>query len=268
MAQNTANAADVYIGRGEVYVDRLDANRARTGERMVGVCDSFTISIGDELRDKYDTTLASAPLLKSVNVRRTPEISMLLSEWSPENLELAFMGTKTNFAQTGSSTTNYVPPTARVKKGYWFPVESPAGTPRRSISAVTVTGPSGMPVYAVTTDYLVDATSGRIYVVPSGSIADAASLEVDFTWATISGSTLPYVRGGVSNFIEAFVRVIGKPATGPTMECQVWIASLTPDGETDFFGDDYGEFRIRGRVLADEANHPGESNFVVFEVAA
>lgn len=268
MPLNTANAADVYIGRGEVYVDRLDASRARTGERMVGVCDSFTISIADELRDKYDTTQASSPLLKSVNVRRTPEVSMLLSEWNPENLELAFMGTRNNFAQTGSSTTNYVPPAARVKKGYWFPVESPIGTPRRSISAVVVTGPAATPVYVLTTDYLVDAVSGRIYVVPGGAIADGAGLEVDFTWATITGSTLPYVRGGVSNVIEAFVRVIGKPAAGPTMECQIWVASLTPDGETDFFGDDYGEFRIRGRVLADEVNHPGESNFVVFETAA
>jgi len=268
MAQNTSNAADVYIGRGEVYLDRLDSNRARTGERLVGVCDSFTIQTEDETRDKYDSTLATKPLLKSVNVRRSPQISMLLSEWNTENLELFFMGTRTNFAQTGATKNNYVPPTARVKKGYWFPLEDPSGTPRRTVSAVVVTGPSASPTYTLTTDYLVDAVAGRIYVVPGGAIADGASLEVDFTYATISGATLPYVRGGVSNFIEAFVRVVGKPAAGPTMECQIWVASLSPDGEADFFGDDYGEFRIRGRVLADTANHPGEENYVVFEVAA
>jgi len=268
MPQNTANAADVYIGRGEVYVDRLDANRARTGERLVGVCDSFTIQTSDEVRDKYDTTKATTPLLKSVNVRRTPEISILLSEWNPENLELALMGTRQNFAQTGATKLNYIPPAARVKKGYWFPLEDPAGTERRTVSAVVVTGTGGMPTYVATTDYVVDTVAGRIYVVPAGAITDGLALEVDFTYATISGTTLPYVRAGVSNFIEAYVRVIGKPATGPTQEVQVWIASLSPDGELPLFGDDYGEFRIRGRVISDDVNHPNDPNYIVLEVAA
>jgi hypothetical protein len=251
-----------------VYVDRLDANRARTGERLVGICDSFSIQTSDEVRDKYDTTQATAPLIKSVNVRRTPEIRFALSEWNPENLELAFMGTKANFAQTGASKSNYVPPAGRVKKGYWFPLEDPAGTERRTVSAITVTGPSSSPTYVLGTDYLVDAVAGRIFVIPAGAIADGGSLEVDFTYATISGSSLPYVQGGVSNFIEAFVRVIGKPATGPTQEVQIWIASLSPDGEVSFFGDDYGEFPIRGRVLADSVNHPTEPLYRVLEVAA
>jgi len=268
MPQNTANAADVYIGRGKVYVDRLDANRARTGERLVGVCDAFTIQTSDEVRDKYDTTQATSPLLKSVNGRRTTEISMLLSEWNPENLELAFMGTRTSYQQTGASATNYVPPAARVKKGYWFPLEDPIGTPRRSVSTVVVTGPSATPVYVAGTDYIVDTVIGRIYVIPAGAIANGGGLEVDFAYATIAADVQPYVRGGVSNFIEAYVRVVGEPATGPTQHVQVWIASLSPDGELPLFGDDYGEFRIRGRVLSDAANHPNEPNYVVEEIAA
>lgn len=268
MALDVVNPADLLIGRGEVYADRLDASRARTGERFIGNCTVFSTTIEDEVRDKYSSAEATAPLIKSVNVRRTPSMSIAMNEVNQENLELLFMGTKTNFAQTGATKSNYVPPAARVKKGYWFPVEDPAGTARRSISAVTVTGPSASPTYVVDVDYKLDTTRGRIYVIPGGAIADAAALEVDFTYATITGTTLPYVQLGVSNVIEAYIRVIGKPATGPTLEGEYWIVSIAPDGEFSFIGDDYAEFRLAGKVLADTVNHPTEPFGRVFEVAA
>ena len=148
MPSDVVTPADLYIGRGEVYLDRLDANRARTGERFVGDAPSFAISTDDEVREAYSSAESTAPLLKQVNVRRTPSIAIALREWNPENLELIFMGTAKNFAQTGASKSNYVPPAARVKQGYWFPLEDPAGTPRRGtvaspLSAVVVTGPAG-----------------------------------------------------------------------------------------------------------------------------
>lgn len=270
---NTVNPQDLYIGRAEVYIDVLDANRARTGERFLGDCPGFGFSIADELRDKYSSAEATAPLIKSVNVRRTPEATITLDEWNKENLALAFMGSAGFFAQTGASKANYVPPTARVKQGYWFPLEDPTGTVRRGtvaepLTAVVVTGPSATPVYALGTDYLVDLVSGRIYVIVGGAIADGAALEVDFTFPTLSGSDAPYLQIGTLNTIEAYIRLKSKQATGPSMEMEIWIASLTPDGDVTFIGDDYGEFNIRARVLADTVNHSTEPYGRVYELAA
>ncbi len=273
MSQDTVNPADLYLGRGEVYFDRFDASGLRTGERFLGNCTVFEITTNDELREKYSSAEATSPLLKQVNIRRTPEIAIVLDEFNTDVLELIFMGTAKNIAQTGASRANYVPPTARVKKGRWFPLEDPDGTVRRGtvaqpLSAIVVTGPASTPTYVLNTDYKVDLVSGRIYVIPAGAIADAASLEVDFTYPTLSGTMLPYVEAGTSSFIEGFVRFKGKQAAGPSMEVEVWKASLTPDGAVPFIGDDFAEYRIRGRVLADTVGHPTEPHYRVYEVAA
>lgn len=266
MAQSTDNAQDLYLGAGKVYIDRLDANRARTGERYVGTCSALSIATEDEVKDFYSSSDRSRALLKSANTRRTPNIKITMNEVSLENLAHAFMGTKNNFAQTTSSKANYVPPAARVKPGYYFPLEDPSGTHRRQVSAVTVTGPSSSPTYAATTDYVVDTVSGRIYVVPGGAITDGAALEVDFTWATITGSALPYIAGGDTSIIEGFVRFVGDPSAGPQLEVQIYIASLRPDGDLNLIGEDYGEIVIAGKVLADSTNHPGEL-YRVFKLA-
>lgn len=274
MPSNVVVPGDLYIGRGEVYIDRLDANRARTGERFVGNCTVFSISTQDETREKYSSAEATAPLLKSVNVRRTPEILIALDEYNMENLALAFMGTSNaTFAQTGASASNVVVPTGRVKQGYWFPLESPSGTPRRGtvaepLSALTVETSPGAVAKVLGTDYEVDLVSGRVYVKPGGGITDGEALQVDFTYPTLSSTDAPYVIAGVSNFIEAYVRVKTKQAAGPSMEAEIWLASLSPDGEVPFIGDDFGEFRLRGRVLADTTSHPTEPYFRVYRTAA
>lgn len=273
MSQDTVNPNDLYLGRGEVYFDRFDGSGARTGERFLGNCTVFEIQTTDEIREKYSSAEATAPLLKQVNVRRTPEISIEMDEWNKDTLELFFMGVQRNLLVTGASAANYVPPAARVVKGRWFPLENPAGTPRRGtvaepISAVVVTGPGGTPTYVLGTDYNVDLISGRVYVIPAGAITDGAALEVDFTYPTFTTTDAPYVEAGTSNFIEGFVRFKSRQATGPSMEVEVWKASITPDGPASLIGDDFASMRLRGRVLADTTGHPTEPFFRVYETAA
>jgi hypothetical protein len=256
-----------------VYFDRYDANGLRTGERFLGNCTTFEIATADEIREKYSSAESTSPLLKQVPVRRTPEIAIVFNEWNQDNLELFFMGTAKNLLQTGASAVNYVPPAARVVKGRWFPLEDPVGTVRRGtvaepLSAIVVTGPAGAPVYVLNTDYKVDLVTGRIYVIPAGAIATGGALEVDFTFPTFTTTDAPYVEAGTSSFIEGFVRLKTKQAAGPSMEVEVWKASLTPDGAAGFIADDFGEFRMRGRVLADTVGHPTEPFYRVYETAA
>lgn len=272
-SQDVVNAADLYIGRGEIYFDRFNASAARTGERFLGNCTVFEISVTDEVREKKSSAEATAPLIKQVNVGRNVEISISLDEWDVYTLELFNMGTAKQFAQTGASKSNYVPPVARVIQGRWFPLEDPAGTPRRGtvaepLSALVVTGPSAMPVYVLGTDYKVDLVSGRIYVIPGGGIADGASLEVDFTYPTLAATDLPYVEAGTSNFIEGFLRFKSRQAAGPSVEVEVWKVSISPDGSQAYIGDDFAAFRLRGRVLADTDGHPTEPYYRIYEVAA
>jgi len=265
MPSNVVNANNVLLGRGECFFDRFNASGIKTGERFLGTCQTFEIGVEDEVRDKYSAAEASAPLIKSVNVRRTPNINIILDEFDEYNLALAFMGDREDYIVTGAVVANEVPPTTSVKKGHWLQVGG--ATPRRSISAVAVTGPAGSPTYVNNTDYIIDATRGRIFIVTAGAIADAAALEIDYTYATFAAGALPTVQGGISNFIEGFVRFVGKPATGPVWEIEVWKASLSPDGIIPFIGDDYASFTIKGKVLADTIAHGANPFFRAYKLS-
>jgi hypothetical protein len=132
------------------------------------------------------------------------------------------------------------------------------------VSAVTVTGPSGTPTYVANTDYKVDAVPGRIYIVEGGGIADAANIEVDFTYATI---TLPTVRGMNQTTIKGYLRFIGDPARGPKYECEIWRASVRADGAIGFIADEYSSFTLTGDIESDAVNHTNEPHYRLIRLA-
>lgn len=244
-----ADGNNLLLGRGKIYFDRL-SGMTPTGERFLGNCSALTITTTDELHDKYSSAEATAPLLKSANVRRTVEFALTLDEFTKENLALVLMGAVSALAQGSGTVTNEVL-TAVQKDTYWR-------LAKRNVSLLTVTGPSGTPSYTAGTDYEVDAVTGRIYIIPGGTIANGVNLEVDYTYGADTSAT---VQGGVSNVIEGSIRFIGDPAAGPIYECEVWKVSMEPDGALALIGDDYGEFNLKGKVLADSINHSTEPLF-------
>jgi hypothetical protein len=240
----------------------------RSGERFLGNCESFELGIEDETREKYSSAEATSPLIKTVNVRRTPNLKIVLDEFDQDNLALAFMGSTADYIVTGASVVDEVPPTAVVKKGYWFVVGAvPATAPRRSLTAVSVKHTSGAPTYVAGTDYILDAVAGRIFIISAGAITDAQSLKVSYTYATFAAGALPTVKAGDSSFIEGFVRFVGKPASGATWEVEVWKASLSPDGVVPFIGDDFASLTLKGKLLADTSGHPTEPYFRAYKLS-
>lgn len=244
MAEN-ASGANLLLGKGKVYFDRMTSLGVRTGERFVGNCTKLEVNTTDELKEKYSSAQASTPLLKSVNVRRTAEFALTLDEFTPDNVALALMGTKSALSQgSGGPITAEV--IADVLQGCYYPVGG--STPRRKIKSVAVKGPSGTPTYTLTTDYKVDAESGRIYIVEGGGIVDGTHIEVDYSY---DAATEIVLLGGNTNVIEGFLRFIGDPATGPILEAEVYKLSFTPDGAIGLIGDDYAEFSLKGKVESD-----------------
>jgi len=247
-----ASGDNVMLGKGKVYFNRLDSSGDPTSERFLGNCTTFEVTTTDELREIYSSAEQSSPLLKSVNVRRTQEWTVVLNEFTKENMALALMGDVSALAQGSGSVSNEVPAAGNVVQGNFFK------TLYRNISTVVVTGTGGTPTYDVNDDYTVDGTTGRIYIVPGGAIASGAALEVDYAYAAATNDT---IRSGVDNLIEGFVRFIGDPAAGPIWECEIWKVSISPEGALGFISDDYAEFTLKGKVLADAENHPDEPYF-------
>lgn len=271
MPSNTVVPTSIILGRGEVYFNRFDSVTAglKTGERFLGNCESFEIGIEDETRDKFSSAEATAPLIKTVNVRRTPNITIVLDEFDEDNLSLAFMGDKSDYQQSAGTITDEAVPTTSIKKGYWFQL-APAGVLNRNIVATPVirsAAAGGGTLYVINVDYIVDAVRARIFVITAGAIPNAGPLFVTYTRVVLAAGALPTVQAGISPFIEGFLRFVGKPASGRILEVEVWDASLSPDGNVPFIGDDFANFTLKGKVLADTVGHPLEPYFRVYKLS-
>lgn len=250
------NGNNILLGRGKVYFDRFDASGARTGELFLGNCPTFEITPTSEEIKKYSSADKAADLIASDVLRTTLALRIVGDEFSKENLAMALFGDNATLSQTGSSVTDEV--IANVLQGRYYPLS------KRQVSAVTVTGPSGSPVYDVNDDYKVDAVPGRIYIVEGGAIADASNIEVDFTYDTIA---LPVVRGMNQTSVKGYLRFVSDPARGPKYECEIWRASVRADGAIGFISDEYASWSLTGDIESDATTHPNEPHYRLIKVA-
>lgn len=244
------NGNNILLGRGKIYFDRFDTNGARTGELFLGNCPTFEITPSPEEIKKYSSADKAANLIASDVLRTSLALRIVGDEFSKDNLAMALFGDTSTLSQTGSTVTNEA--ISGVLQGRYYPLS------KRQVSVVTVTGPSGTPVYVANTDYKVDAVSGRIYIIEGGGIADAANIEVDFTYATIA---LPTVRGMNQTSVKGYLRFIGDPARGPKYECEIWRASVRADGAIGFISDEYSTFTLTGDIESDAVNHLNEPHY-------
>jgi len=250
------NGQNILLGRGKLYFDRFNSSGVRTGERFLGNCPTFEITPASEDIKKYSSADAAADLIASDVLRTTLGLRIVGDEFTKENLAMALFGDNSSIVQTGAAITNEA--IANVQQGCYYPLLY------RQVSAVTVTGPAGTPVYVLTDDYTVDAVSGRIYIVVGGGIADDADIEVDYTYATID---LPTVRGMNQTSVKGYLRFKGDPARGPQYECEIWRASVHSDGAIGFIADEYASFTLTGDIESDAANHPDDPHYRLIKVA-
>ena len=250
------NGNNILLGRGKIYFDRFDATGVRTGELFLGNCPTFEVTPTSEDIKKYSSADKAADLIASDVLRTTLALRIVGDEFSKENLAMALFGDTSTLSQTGSTVTNEG--VANVLQGRYYALS------KRQVSLVTVTGPSGTPVYVVDDDYKVDAISGRIYIVEGGAITDGSDIEVDFTYGTIA---LPTVRGMNQTSIKGYLRFIGDPARGPKYECEIWRASVRADGAIGFISDEYSSFTLTGDIESDAVNHPNEPHYRLIKVA-
>jgi hypothetical protein len=243
----TPSPDNLYVGKGEIYLDRFDADGNPTGELHLGNCRSLSIVFNDEVIESYNHMDAAAGLYKRTIRRRIPVLSIVGEEFTPEIMAIIQRGDLATLSQVGSTVTGQVI-AAEATLGRWYKAL------HRGLSAVTVT--QGDYTLVLNEDYTLDAVSGRIYLMPtSTTIVEGDPIEIDYTYATLSKQV---VRAGVSNSITGSLRFIGDPSEGPAREIEVWKADLTPEGELGLITDEFGTWSLNASVLSDKVNHPNE----------
>jgi hypothetical protein len=243
----TPSPDNLYVGKGEIFLDRFDADGNPTGELHLGNCRSLSIVFNDEVIESFNHMDAAAGLYKRTIKSRIPVLSIVGEEFTPEIMAIIQRGDLATLSQVGSTVTGQVI-TASATLGRWYKAL------HRGLSAVSVT--QGDYTLVSGEDYDLDATSGRIYLKPESElIVEGDPIEIDYTYASM---TKRVVRAGVSNSITGSIRFKGDPSEGPVREIEVWKADLTPEGEIGLITDEYGTWSLNASVLSDKVNHPNE----------
>lgn len=110
--------------------------------------------------------------------------------------------------------------------------------------------------YTKTTDYTIDSSSGRIYVVEGGSL-DGVTADTDVEFG-VSALTYSTISGFEVSTIEGLLRFVPDNPVGNNMELLIWRVDLTPGGDVLYIGDDWSTLEFTGEILKDETNHPTE----------
>ena len=254
MSSNVASGGNLLLGHGEVYFDRLSSTGAKTGERFLGNVSSLAITMSNEVKEKYDSVTAAGNLLQRVITRTTAEVSLSMTEFTAKNLALFALGDDSSpIAQTGAAVVdeNLNGGVAVPSSDAWYPLAF-RGSVANPLTAVTVK--VGAATKTINTDYLVDLVGGRIYIVPGGTIVAGTDIvKVSYTYPTLTAGTtaLDRVLAGTRADVTGLLRFVGVPAAGPKWEAIVWKVSFTPDGDLALIADDFGEFKLKGAILAD-----------------
>jgi hypothetical protein len=101
--------------------------------------------------------------------------------------------------------------------------------------------------YDVNTDYTVNTRLGAIQALSTGTIANAGTVYVDYTWAAETGYKITVATQPV---VKVALRLDGKnDYDGSSVIVKVWEAHLRPASELDFLADDWNEIQFEGEMI-------------------
>lgn len=220
------------IPRGRVFFDPFDINGNRTGERYLGNCPGFTISVETEKAEHYssETGLRQKDQTIVLQVNRTAEVTC--DNMSAANVALFLSGEESVVSQGSASVANEA---IAVIPGRYYQLGISETDPQgaRSVSAVVVTDVAGTTSYAAGTDYELDADLGRLHILAGGTIG-TATIHVDYTKAA---KTWQRIVTGADSELRGALRVVSDNASGANRDFAFPLVTLTPNGELPVIAD-------------------------------
>lgn len=219
-----AHTKQYAILSGEMYFEPL-VNGVYQGERYLGNAPSAEITISPTKLDHYDSDANEVSKDFSFATRVDRTMALTLDDMSEENASLFFSATASDVPQVSTPVVDE--PIADVQQGRYYQLGQNSGNPTgvRGVGSVVVS--VGVTAMTVTTDYLVDATRGRIYIVPGGGIANGDDLLVDYTPAV---NTRRRLASGAGTTVEGRMRFLANNLAGANRDYYFPSVSITPSG--------------------------------------
>lgn len=221
---------NIVLGAGYLYFDEEDANGNLTGEQYMAETPGFSLSVSTEKTEVDSSDSPVAETLVSLVKKVTRAGSLSTRNMDDDTYARFVQADKETVTQTA---TPVVAEPLTVKQGRYYQLGAGTGNPTgvRAVSSVSVAGSGGTPSYALTTDYIVNADEGRIYIVPGGNIADDTAIEVDYTPAANSRTRVVSNGDGAKRGALLFV---GDNTQGENRRVYIPLLELAANGDLAF----------------------------------
>lgn len=260
----TPDSKNLYLGAGSVYFDRFDAAGASLGFRHLGNVDTFEVTTTADTKEKKNAMDGAKATYAEVTAGLAAELSMVLSEYTRENLALATAGSDQAIAQAAvvAVTDQAVgPAAANVALDVWYDLGALTPT-------VTTVKQGATTLNAAA--YEVNQEAGMIRLLSSYQGINKAVPATAITWsgsipAIDAASNRWQVYGMTQGTIKGRVRYVSavNQASGPRVMVDIWICGLRPDGALGLISEDFGSFTLKGKVYADMSKAVGQQYYRV-----
>jgi len=240
-----------YLGSGKIYIKKVGA---AAGLIEVGNCSALSLAVSEETKDIKDYTKPGGGTYNEVIRISGVEVSMTIADLSPDNLARALYGSTSAIASGA-----VLDEVQTAYKGAFVPFDN---IPDATVAPV-VTDSTGTTTYVAGTDY--EVRSGGIFILASGTIADAAQIKIDYTKAV--ANVLEALTSGASEY-ELFFDGMNEARSGKSATIHIYRAKLGAAKQISLIGDDFATLESSGKVLADTTKAAGLSQFFTVKMAA
>lgn len=241
------------FGRGKVYVDLFDTNGALQGERFMGNCPGFTLSVSTDQFEHFSSTGGLRKKDLSVVTQITFAGKITCDDVSVENLALFLGGDISTVTHTATPVTGEA---HTVNAGYEYQLGASGANPMgvKNVGSVTIKDATEVTTYVLNTDYKLDTATGRFSVIAGGAITNGSIIHAGYT--PVAGS-LKRVSTGDSGSLYGAIRFIADNAVGENRDCYIASAALASSGDLPFITDnDLASFELSIGVNEKDSSTP------------
>ena len=213
------------LGRGKLYFAEKLPNGTLKGERFLGNVDTFTFSVTAESAKHYDMTGGVKEQDRDVPVSTDRSATFTTDDVSPANMALTLLGSAS--AVSIGSASGQTETFNAVEQGLTYQIGMSVANPAGIQKIASVVVKVGSTAKTITTDYTVDTDTGRVYIVPGGTITDGANITVEYD--RLASTQTRVVSGSIVK--EGALRFIADNAEGTDNDYYIPDARLYPSGD-------------------------------------
>jgi len=221
-----------YLSVGKVYA-RIAG--AAAGLMDIGDASKLDLAVKEDKKKQMDSGKLGGGVRATVSRITEVTLSMTLNDLNKTNVARALFGAEA--AVTGASVLDEV---VTAYKGALVPLV------HLNPTAVTVTSADAVTTYSGVTDY--EVRPGGIYILPTGTIADAASLKVGYTYAAYD-KVEAMTTGAI--ILELHFEGLNEANSGKPVVVDIYRAQLSPTKALSLLGDKFADLTVDAEVLID-----------------